>query len=363
MKPKAFRLTCMLIVFAFVALITSASAMARTSFDSQQVFSFTIMSRQYYGLLQEKTKEQPKVSKDELQAAKKVEAAPDAAARLKAAGEFLKKHPNSPLRPQVAGLIAQKIEGTEDAAQKITLIENYTSLFNDPNETDRMQPVLIEAYIKANRLEDAFRVASTYVEKNPDDVGVMTRMSLLGIEQVKRDDQSFLQQSQQWGTKAIELFEANKKPANIEDAQWNEYKTKWLPQLYQSLGFLSMMMGNAPDARTKLEKAMSLNPSDPFNYVFMGNLLNNEYIEIAQKYNAAAAGAGKDELLKKAHAQMDKVIDAYAHAVALTEGNPQYQPLREQVMQILQETYKQRHKNTEGLQQLIDKYKKSSTPK
>ena len=56
---------------------------------------------------------------------------------------------------------------------------------------------------------------------------------------------------------------------------------------------------------------------------------------------------------------MDDVIDAYAHAIALTEGNPQYDAMRVGLKADLEGYYKYRHSNsTEGLQALIDKYKK-----
>jgi hypothetical protein len=56
---------------------------------------------------------------------------------------------------------------------------------------------------------------------------------------------------------------------------------------------------------------------------------------------------------------MDEVIEMWAQAVGLAEGEALYQQLHDQLIQDLQAYYKYRHGgSTDGLQQLIGKYKK-----
>ncbi|HYE64389.1 MAG TPA: hypothetical protein VD966_02330, partial [Pyrinomonadaceae bacterium] len=303
-----------------------------------------------------------RVSGDEAKAAKKVESASDVAAKLKAAGEFVKKYPSSSLRPQVAYNVASKIMEIQDPAQRITSSENYLSIFNDAREEDLINPILRSAYIDAKRYDDAFQITSAWIERNPDDVGALTQMAVVGADQARLSNQKYIEQSRKYGAKAIELLEANKKPADVDDAQWSQYKTRSLPQLYQAMGVIAMVTGNIAEAKTNLQKAVSLNPSDPFAYVFLGSMLNEEYQKMVEQYRNTPAGAAQNELLQKINAQLDQVIDAYAHAVALSEGRPEYQKLREELMQDLENYYKFRHKgSTEGLQQLINKYKSAST--
>jgi hypothetical protein len=84
----------------------------------------------------------------------------------------------------------------------------------------------------------------------------------------------------------------------------------------------------------------------------------NNYELLAKQYNVAA-DADKQAALQKAEAALDKTIEAYAQAIAITEGNPQYQAAHDQMRQDIENLYKYRHKgSTDGLQQLIDKYKK-----
>ena len=121
---------------------------------------------------------------------------------------------------------------------------------------------------------------------------------------------------------------------------------------------LSLMTNNKDDAKARLEKAASLNANDPFTFVLLGSLVEEDYQKFAEQHKAQSPGPLKDELLNQAHGKMDQVIELYAHAVALSEGKPEYQKLHDQIFEGLQTYYKYRHKGSEdGLKQLIEKYK------
>ena len=309
---------------------------------------------------QSKDKNQQAAPSDgEQKAMAKIEAAPDVAAKLLAAGEFINKYPKSTLRSKVVSYVAQEINKVQDAAQRATQLESTLTVFKEPVDLQVIDPVLVDAYFKATRYDDAFRVADTYLTKNPNDLAVLTQAAIEGIQQAKNRNPKFVQQSQQYGAKAIELIESGKKPDTFDDARWNEYQKQWLPTLYRSLGMLSFMTGNKADARAKVDKALALNSGDAFSYAMIGYMLNDEYQQLAEQHKALASGPLKDSVLKQALAKMDEVVDMFAHAVALSEGNADYQQLHDQTLQDLQSYYKYRHGGSaEGLQQLIDKYKK-----
>ena len=63
----------------------------------------------------------PKMSAAEAAAAKKIQAATDAASITQAATEFISAYPASQLRPKVASYVAGKIAETADAAQRIAV--------------------------------------------------------------------------------------------------------------------------------------------------------------------------------------------------------------------------------------------------
>jgi len=312
---------------------------------------------------QEPAGPKPQVSNDELQEGKKVEAATDAASRLQAAGEFVKKYPKSGLMDTVAKLAAAKIAETQDASQKATFCETFLTVFKDTPQAKLIYPVQVEAYVKANKPDDALRVAGVALKQNPDDVVLLSNMVSLGIEQIKHGDRNYVGPVQQYGAKAAELIEADKKPADLSDANWADYKTKVLPQIYQSLGLVAMMQEKNEDARPKLEKAIQLNPADAFSYYLLGSISDTEYQASYQKYKGMLPGSDRDATLKKALDQMDKTIDLFAHAVALSEGNPQTQALHDKALQDLQLYYNYRHKDkgAAGMQELINKYKRAGS--
>lgn len=298
-------------------------------------------------------------SEGEQKALAKIESSPDIAAKLAAAGEFVKKFPKSTLRAKVVSYIAQEISKITDATQRITQLEGMLTVFKEATDAEVIEPVLADTYFSASRWDDGFRVAAAYLTKNPNDLAVLTQVTIVGVEQAKKNNPKFVQQSQQYGGKAIELIEAGKKPDTFDDAKWSEYQTRWLPTLYQTLGMLALMTGNKTDARAKLDKAVSLNAAEPFSYVLLGTLVNEEYQQLAQQFKTLSSGPLKDSVLKQAHDKLDEVIELYAHAVGLSEGNAAYQQLHDQLIQDLEAYYKYRHNgSTEGMQQLIGKYKK-----
>jgi len=271
----------------------------------------------------------PQMSEAENKAVTEINAALDAAAKLAAAEEFIKKYPKSNGRMMVARHVGAEIAKVQDLTERTGLLEKFRTVFTGEGEAETVTIALLDAYLKAERFDDAFSAASAHISKNPGDVTTLTQMALVGVEQAKRQNTKFLEQSKDYGMKAIGLIETDTRPETIELLQWSEYKTRWLPQLY------------------------------PFNYLLLGSLVNDEYQQLAMQHKSMADGPEKTELLKKAHAKMDEVVELYAHVIALSEGKLEYQQLHDQLMQDFQAYYKYRHNgSTDGMRELIDKYKK-----
>src|SRR6185295_18929753 len=307
-------------------------------------------------------KEKPaQVSDAETKAVAKISAAPDPAAKMLAVGEFVKKFPKSSLRGQVLSALAGEINKLDDAAKRITLFENLLTVFNTPADAEVINPMLVDAYVNANRLDDGFAFGAKVVQNNPNDLATLTSLTMIGSYQASQQNPKYVKQAQDSGMKAIAIIESGKKPDSFDDARWSEYQTKLLPQLYQRMGLMAMVSGNREDAKAKLEKAASLNPSDPITYYSVAGVLNEEYTQKAQDFQKQSPGPLKDLKLKEAEATMDKVIEMWARVVGMSEGNPQLQPLHDATLQDLQAYFKYRHGGKlDGLQQLVDKYKKPS---
>jgi len=304
-----------------------------------------------------------KISGGEREAAEKINKAKGSEAKLQAASEFLKKYPKSTLRARIAEAVSGEILSTQDAAQKAALIETFVIFFNEPAEAELVNGQLLAAYIDANRPADAFKLAPAYFGKHPDDVDSMRRLAIVGSNAAIAGEDAYVKDALKYGLQAVEMVEADKRPANIDAAQWADYKTKFLPGLYREVGVLSLRTGDNANGRTRLEKAISLGTDEASVYAIVGQMNDEEYVNLVNAYKAAPAGPARDAALKKAQDQLDKVIDLYAHAVGLSTGRPEYDNLRSQIMPALTDYYKFRHNNSDsGLQQLLDKYKKPATP-
>jgi formamidopyrimidine-DNA glycosylase len=345
MKSKCLSLLRVASVFSLVLCIGSSGFARRDSQDPPK---------------QEPDK--PKVSEGEANAVTAINSAPDAAAKLAAAGEFVKKYPKSTLRPQVAKHVGAEISKVADASQKLKLAEDFQAVFKQEEDSESIGVIKLDALLTLKRIDDAFSQGAALLAKQPENVAIMSHLAMAGTEEAKRQNAKYVQVSTQYGLKSIELIEANKKPVYIDDANWDRQKTM-LPILYLNMGILSLVSSNPTEAKVRFEKASALNPAEPTTYALLGNIYDEEYQKLALSHKGMPAGKEKDETLKKATELMDKTIDLYARALGVSAGKAEHKQLQDHLMQSITPYYKYRHNgSTDGLQQLIDKYKAPATP-
>lgn len=304
---------------------------------------------------------EPKVSGGERDAEAKVEKAKGAEAKLQAASEFVKKYPNSALRPKVAKLVADEIAATSEDQLKISLAETYLDYFKQPSEAALVNDALLNAYINAGKTEKAFEMGSTRLAKNPEDVDLLRALAVIASNETIKNNTTYAAQGQQYGAKAIELLEADKRPEGVDDAKWAAYKAESLPTLYRATGIIAYKTNDKATAMARLQKAADMKFSDPGVYLLLSELTYDDYDRLTKEYNIAPA-AQKQAALAKAQGALDRVIETYAQAVGMTEGNPQYQQAHDAIKDDVTKFYKYRHGSDAGLQALLDKYKKPATP-
>jgi hypothetical protein len=341
---------------SFVTRVALASIVAAVSF----LLSASVTSSV---LAQGGKPGQPNISAAEQNFLKAIKTAPNPAAKLKVAADLIKKYPKSSARASVARDIADQIDVVADASQKISLAQEYRGIFKDPTEQPLIVAILIDGYGSAKRPDEAFSTGSEFVAQNPDAVLALVALMSVGTDQAKVGNAKFVEPSLQYGARAIELIEANKKPADMDDAAWTQYKTAVLPGLYRSLAILNLVKGDRAQSKVRITKAVEIAPTDPYNYLILATILNEEYQDAGKRYQNLPDGKAKNDELQRVLAALDSVIDAYAHLIALSEGLAPLQQARQQVMQDLEAYYKFRHSNSAaGMQQLIDKYKVAAKP-
>src|ERR1051325_6860261 len=254
---------------------------------------------------------EPKVSGGERDAAAKLDKAKGAEAKLQAGADFVKKYPNSPLRPKVAKSVADEIAAASDDQLKISLAQTYLGFFNQTTDGPLVNDALLNAYINAGHTADAFKMGSDRLAKNPEDVDLLRSLTVIASNATINNDNAYAAQGQQYGAKAIELLEADKKPEGVDDAKWAAYKAEALPTLYRATGIIAYKTNDKATAMARLQKAADAKSTDPGVYLLLSELTYDDYDRLTKEYNVAPA-AQKAAVLAKAQAALDRVIETYA---------------------------------------------------
>jgi hypothetical protein len=300
----------------------------------------------------------PNVSAAENDALKRINEAKDAAAKLDAAGKFVQKFSQSPYRLEVAKHVADHINNVSDVPQRITLTEKFLTVFTLPVESELVTEGLAVAYINADRASDAFRLAAAWLSNHPDQIDLMRILAIAATNESIKGNNSFIKQGREYGLKAIAQIEADRKPPDVDPQTWLEYKTKYLVALHREVGVLAMRAGDAAAAKPNLEKAAVLKSPDPAVYLFLSQFAEDEYTQRALQNKAMVDAAEKAADAIRVKAVLDHAIEVFAQTIAVLEGNAQYAEAVKAIRSHLERYYEFRHGSTQGLQALIEKYKK-----
>lgn len=224
-----------------------------------------------------------------------------------------------------------------------------------PAQPAEVTPEQIFALFTANKFDEGFAEGAKYIEKHPEDIQVRAQLAMAASNQAQRGNPKYVPQGKQYAAQAIQSVEADKKSPEFDDVSWPKFKTELLPKLYQANGVLSYVTSDKAGAKQNIEKAAGLDPGDPVNPMLLGTFANDEYQDLAKKFNAEK----NEAVLKQAMGKMDEVIDWYARSVAAADGKPGYEALQKELTTQLEQYYSFRHNNsTTGLKELIEKYKK-----
>jgi tetratricopeptide (TPR) repeat protein len=277
--------------------------------------------------------------------------------KLAAAEDFIARFPNSSARISIAELVAAELLKIKNGAVALALLERAHAVFTSEREREILKPVALEAYLIGGRFEDAFSLASELLNKDPENVNVLVRMAHAGIEESVKRNRKLAELGLQYALKAISIIENGNKPASVDDETWSTYKAD-LGYLYRNAAILYLAFQNTEQAKARSLKATQLMPLEPSHYAVLGMAADTEFTSESERYNTMPEGAAKLEARKKLDDLSDSVIDAFARAVGLATGRPQYQQMLQVLVPSLTNHYKNRHnQSTEGLQQLINRYR------
>ena len=283
--------------------------------------------------------------------------ATNAAARLAAAEDFVASFPESTKRPRVAELVAEHITTLRNPEVAIALVNRARSIFTSAPELEFINPTALEVYVRANRVDEAFALASELLSGKPGEIKALSKMAFLGAQEARNRTLTHADAALQYGRQAIDIIEKDERPTGMTDSEWVAVKST-LPGLYQQIVLINLAQGKTNEAKTLIVKSTELGPKDPSGFALLGRILNVEYEKLMTAYQAMPEGDSKQEERRKLDKLLDNIIDAYARAAGLATGKVMYQSLLQQMIPDLVAYYKYRHnQSTAGLQELIQKYR------
>jgi TPR repeat protein len=214
----------------------------------------------------------------------------------------------------------------------------------------------VDEFLRNGRPQAGFELADVWLARHPEDVQLLLVVSFAAITEARADPAKYGALARRYGDATLALIENGKRPAAMPDTEWSEYRDRWQPQLQIQLGTLASKAGSSDEARTRFQKATTLNPKEAYGWYLLGQTYFAEY----EKLNAASKaleGSAKSEAVAKAFAKLDQVIESYARTVALAEGKDNLKDLYAPVLKDLTNVYEFRNGSRSGLEQLIARYR------
>jgi len=210
----------------------------------------------------------------------------------------------------------------------------------------------------AKKYAKAFEIGRATLKKEPQNFYVLATLTQAGYDNAQSGDASLNEETIGYAKAAIAMAEGEKLEhadpfANVEDAQ----------------GYLNFTLGwflrpqspvEAAEAFTKAAKSGSTYKEHPLTYNLLGaSILKGEYAQVAAEYNTKFGNkppsSEQQAMWQRVSKLGERVIDAYARAVALST-RPEQAEGKAKMLAQLTALYKGFHNNSDaGLDELIAK--------
>jgi hypothetical protein len=214
---------------------------------------------------------------------------------------------------------------------------------------------LFKSY-KAKHYDDTFKLGRLILEHEPENFFVLGVMAEAGLENAQAGKTNSNAETIDYLKRAIKLLEGN----NVTKP--NPFDTVEFAKGFLNAGLGSLLKDQSPAeaAVAFLNAARSDSPfrTDPIIYHRFGvAILKGEFAQVSAEYNQKFANkeASPEQraMMDRLQKLIERVIDAYARAVALSKS-PQQQEARAKILEQLTAVYKNFHNNSDaGLNELI----------
>jgi hypothetical protein len=226
-------------------------------------------------------------------------------------------------------------------------------------ERDERKRTLPQLVYNAKNFAGAYTLGKQILTEEPEYLPALIHLGYAGLlATTLAKNETFNADAQTYANKAIQAIEAGKSPAS-----WAPFKGKedTLAQLYYTVGFLNLK--TAPDRAVQpLIRAVQfdtdLKKSPAIYYYLAAAYESGPYKTMAAAYQTTYAGKDESAQSKLALEQLnviiDRMIDAYARAVAAAGTDAANAQIKAQSSGKLEQFYKFRHEGSDaGMNELI----------
>jgi hypothetical protein len=251
-----------------------------------------------------------------------------------AAKEYLEKYPN-------------------DDPKIIAYLKDFVSKYEKGSRKGQL-----DTLVRDKKFDEAFKLGKEVLASQPDDLPTLLATAWSGLNLATTGKDANNVEATNYARKAIQLIEAGKTP---EEGKPFAAKDETLGWLNYALGIFSLK-NNPTEATNSLIKAAQYEgfvKKDPQTYALLAIAYQaGQYNKLRDDFKTRFEGKPESPESKAAletlNQVMDRIIDAYARAVALSGTDAKYAAKKTEWMKQLTDFYKFRNHDSEaGLNELI----------
>jgi hypothetical protein len=242
---------------------------------------------------------------------------------------------------------------TKDKDQYVDYLQKWVMLYERAERKNQL-PVLINE----KNFAEAYRVGAKILSDEPDNLRTQIDLGYAGYLAASAKNETYNADALQYARKAIQAIEAGKTPS-----EWAPFKGKddTLAYLNYAVGFLTLKTSpdQAIDSLLKAAQYDSDIKKTPSTYYFLAVAYESgPYKTLSTAYQAQYANKPETPeskaALEKLNVIIDRIIDAYARAIAAAGTDPKTEQSRKEWLAQLSNYYKFRHEGSDaGLTEFV----------
>jgi tetratricopeptide (TPR) repeat protein len=242
---------------------------------------------------------------------------------------------------------------TKDKDQYVDYLQKWVMLYERAERKNQL-PVLINE----KNFAEAYRVGAKILSDEPDNLRTQIDLGYAGYLAASAKNETYNADALQYARKAIQAIEAGKTPS-----EWAPFKGKddTLAYLNYAVGFLTLKTSpdEAIDSLLKAAQYDSDIKKTPSTYYFLAVAYESgPYKTLSTAYQSQYANKPETPqskaALEKLNVIIDRIIDAYARAIAAAGTDPKTEQSRKEWLAQLSNYYKFRHEGSDaGLTEFI----------